>query len=103
VISFKRLALTDFTVDIPRLAKKSVLAKAVQEAGESPRQVLQADAGSGGFRAVVGCTCLRPAMPANSRCSSAALVSGGLACSIVEALEQQDEWHREALRCRLAG
>lgn len=34
VISFKRLALTDFTVDIPRLAKKSVLKKAVDEAGE---------------------------------------------------------------------
>ena len=34
VISFKRMALTDFTVDIPRLAKKSVLAKALEEAGE---------------------------------------------------------------------
>ncbi|KAI3429651.1 hypothetical protein D9Q98_005736 [Chlorella vulgaris] len=31
VISFKRLALTDFTIDIPRLAKKSVLTKAIAE------------------------------------------------------------------------
>lgn len=38
MISFKRLALTDFTIDIPRLAKKSVLAKALQEAGEPPLQ-----------------------------------------------------------------
>lgn len=33
VISFKRLALTDYTVDIPRLAKKAVLKKALEEAG----------------------------------------------------------------------
>lgn len=35
VISFKRLALTDFTIDIPRLAKKSVLTKAIAESGAS--------------------------------------------------------------------
>ncbi len=34
VISFKRMALTDFVVEIPRLAKKSVLKKAIDEAGE---------------------------------------------------------------------
>ena len=34
MINFKRLALTDFKVDIPRLAKKSVLKKAIEEAGE---------------------------------------------------------------------
>lgn len=33
VISFKRLALTDYTIDIPRLAKKSVLKKALDAAG----------------------------------------------------------------------
>lgn len=33
VISFKRLAITDYTVDIPRLAKKAVLKKALEEAG----------------------------------------------------------------------
>ena len=33
VISFKRLALTDFTVEMPRLAKKSVLKKALEDAG----------------------------------------------------------------------
>ena len=33
VVSFKRLALTDYTVDIPRLAKKAVLKKALEEAG----------------------------------------------------------------------
>ncbi|PRW60503.1 60S ribosomal L14 [Chlorella sorokiniana] len=32
VISFKRLAITDYTVDIPRLAKKAVLKKALEEA-----------------------------------------------------------------------
>lgn len=31
-INFKRLALTDFKVDIPRLAKKAVLKKAIEEA-----------------------------------------------------------------------
>lgn len=34
VVSFKRMALTDFTVEIPRLAKKAVLKKAIEEAGE---------------------------------------------------------------------
>ena len=32
-VLFKRLALTDFTVEIPRLAKKAVLTKALEEAG----------------------------------------------------------------------
>ncbi|KAL4421522.1 hypothetical protein ABPG75_010813 [Micractinium tetrahymenae] len=32
VVSFKRMALTDFTVEIPRLAKKAVLKKAIEEA-----------------------------------------------------------------------
>ncbi len=31
--SFRRLALTDFKVDIPRAPKKTVLAKALQESG----------------------------------------------------------------------
>ncbi|PSC67565.1 hypothetical protein C2E20_8782 [Micractinium conductrix] len=31
-VLFKRLALTDFTVEIPRLAKKAVLTKALEEA-----------------------------------------------------------------------
>lgn len=34
VVSFKRMALTDLTVEIPRLAKKAVLKKAIEEAGE---------------------------------------------------------------------
>ena len=33
VISLKRLALTDFKIDIPRLAKKSVLAAKLKETG----------------------------------------------------------------------
>ena len=33
VVSFKRLTLTDFKIDIPRLAKKSVLKKALAAAG----------------------------------------------------------------------
>jgi len=37
-VSFKRMVLTDYTVDIPRLAKKAVLKKAVEEAGEQGRQ-----------------------------------------------------------------
>ncbi|KAL6774339.1 RPL14 [Auxenochlorella protothecoides x Auxenochlorella symbiontica] len=32
VVNFKRLVLTDFKIDIPRLAKKSVLTKALEEA-----------------------------------------------------------------------
>ncbi len=31
-MNFKRLALTDFKIDIPRCAKKSVLKKAIEEA-----------------------------------------------------------------------
>lgn len=31
MVNFKRLAITDFKVDIPRLAKKSVLKKALEE------------------------------------------------------------------------
>lgn len=34
VMNFKRLAITDFKVDIPRLAKKAVLQKAIDDAGE---------------------------------------------------------------------
>ncbi len=34
VVNFKRLALTDFKLDIPRLAKKSVLTQKFAEAGE---------------------------------------------------------------------
>lgn len=33
VESFKRLTITDFKVEMPRLAKKSVLKKALDEAG----------------------------------------------------------------------
>ncbi len=33
VENFKRLAITDFKVEIPRLAKKAVLKKALDEAG----------------------------------------------------------------------
>lgn len=33
VINFKRLALTDHKVDIPRLAKKKVLSEALSSAG----------------------------------------------------------------------
>ena len=40
VISFKRLALTDFTVEMPRLAKKSVLKKALEDAGACVGRVL---------------------------------------------------------------
>lgn len=32
--NFKRLAITDLKVEIPRLAKKSVLKKALEDAGE---------------------------------------------------------------------
>ena len=34
MINFKRLALTDLKVDIPRLAKKKVLSEALSSAGE---------------------------------------------------------------------
>lgn len=34
VINFKRLAITEHKVDIPRLAKKKVLAAALEESGE---------------------------------------------------------------------
>ena len=34
VINFKRLVLTDFKVDIPRLAKKKVLKAALDESGK---------------------------------------------------------------------
>ncbi len=34
VVNFKRLTLTDFVIEIPRLAKKSVLTAKFQEAGE---------------------------------------------------------------------
>ena len=34
VENFKRLSMTDIKVDIPRLAKKSVVKKAFEEAGE---------------------------------------------------------------------
>ena len=33
VVSFKRLALTDFKIDIPRLAKKTALKAALEESG----------------------------------------------------------------------
>lgn len=35
------MALTDFTVEIPRLAKKAVLKKAIEEAGERMRRQQQ--------------------------------------------------------------
>jgi hypothetical protein len=34
IINFKRLVLTDFKIDIPRLAKKKVLSAALEESGE---------------------------------------------------------------------
>ena len=33
-VNFKRLALTDYKIDIPRQAKKTVLSKALEESGE---------------------------------------------------------------------
>ncbi len=33
IINFKRLVLTDFKIDIPRLAKKKVLTAALEESG----------------------------------------------------------------------
>ena len=40
VINFKRLAITDLKVDIPRLAKKSVLKEALATSGASSPQGL---------------------------------------------------------------
>ena len=36
-MNFKRLVLTDFKIDIPRLAKKKVLTAALEESGAPPR------------------------------------------------------------------
>ena len=36
MVNFKRMVLTDFKIDIPRLAKKKVLTAALEESGESP-------------------------------------------------------------------
>ena len=33
IVNFKRLVLTDFKIDIPRLAKKKVLSAALEESG----------------------------------------------------------------------
>ena len=33
MVNFKRMALTDFKIDIPRLAKKKVLTAALEESG----------------------------------------------------------------------
>ena len=33
MVTFKRLALTDFKIDIPRLAKKKVLTAALEDSG----------------------------------------------------------------------
>lgn len=35
ILNFKRLALTDFKIDIPRVAKKKVLESALKESGEA--------------------------------------------------------------------
>jgi large subunit ribosomal protein L14e len=34
IVNFKRLVLTDFKIDIPRLAKKKVLSAALEESGK---------------------------------------------------------------------
>ena len=34
MVNFKRMVLTDFKIDIPRLAKKKVLTAALEESGE---------------------------------------------------------------------
>lgn len=34
IINFKRLVLTDFKIEIPRLAKKKVLSAALEESGD---------------------------------------------------------------------
>jgi len=38
-INFKRLVLTDFKIEIPRLAKKKVLSAALEESGAGPHPV----------------------------------------------------------------
>ena len=40
VVSFKRLALTDFKIEIPRLARKTVLKAALEESGKLTLGVL---------------------------------------------------------------
>ena len=35
MVNFKRMVLTDFKIDIPRLAKKKVLTAALEESGEN--------------------------------------------------------------------
>ena len=40
MVTFKRLALTDFKIDIPRLAKKKVLTAALEDSGAGPLHVL---------------------------------------------------------------
>ena len=35
IVNFKRLQLTDYKIDIPRIAKKKVLAAALEESGEA--------------------------------------------------------------------
>ena len=39
VVNFKRLALTDFKIDVPRLAKKKVLSEAFTSAGSATRKL----------------------------------------------------------------
>ena len=36
IVNFKRLQLTDYKIDIPRIAKKKVLAAALEESGGPP-------------------------------------------------------------------
>ena len=43
VVNFKRLVLTDFKVDIPRLAKKRVLKEALEQSGTQLSFFLIAD------------------------------------------------------------
>lgn len=45
VLSFKRMALTDFKLDIPRLVKKTLLKKALSDAGERSHDPVQRCAG----------------------------------------------------------
>ena len=40
MVTFKRLALTDFKIDIPRLAKKKVLTAALEDSGAGVLHVL---------------------------------------------------------------
>ena len=40
MVTFKRLALTDFKIDIPRLAKKKVLTAALEDSGADLLHVL---------------------------------------------------------------